>query len=171
MATPIFMTSAVPPSTSGAQPGSLAGGTTPAERYPVFNFDASADEYLDIALTPNLDYADGGLTFKFLVTMASATTGNVAIEAAIRALVNASEDLTASHTYVVNTSGAVGVNGTAGVGVWVTVTFTDGVDMDSWDPATDPALLRINRDVGVTSNAAGDMELHIDKCYGYETGT
>ena len=58
----------------------------------------------------------------------------------------------------VNSSGAVAVPGTANLLFDVPVTFTNGADMDSVI-AGDVFRIAVIRDVGITGDAAGDLQL------------
>lgn len=141
-----------PGTVAPATPDVRLGGS--GENIEVHDFDASTDEYLDFlcyALTAV------GITITFQFMMSTATSGNIEIEAAIRRL-DSAEDVDSSHTYSVQASGAVSVPSTSGVSKQTTVSFTTGAQMDSL-AAGERFVLRINRNVGVASNAAGDMEL------------
>lgn len=148
----------MPPQSSGATPDVLPGGSTPAESIPVWDFDASADEYLDFLVALE-GYDGGGLTVKLPSSASSATTGNGEWEAAIRRIQSDAEDLNSAHTYDYNGSGAFTVPSAVGEVVYPTLTFTDGADMDSLADG-EMAVLRVRRNTGVASNATGDLELH-----------
>jgi hypothetical protein len=147
----------MPPATSYATMDIRPGGSTPAENNPVYDFDASASEYLDFLCL--LDgYDGGGLTITLPWSASSATTGDVRWEAAIRRYNYDGEDVDPSHSYDFN-----GVTdtapGTSGHITNPTITFTDGADMDSWADG-ELAIVRVYRDHDhADDDMAGDAEL------------
>lgn len=145
--------------TSYATPDVRSGGSTPAEKIDVWDFDAVTDEYLDFLVRLN-GYAGGGLTFTVAYMASSATSGTVRCGLAIRALPDDTEDVDSSHTYDFNTQGFT-VASAAGEVDYGNITFTDGADMDNWADGQ-LAILRFFRDADGTSgtdDATGDMEL------------
>ena len=149
----------MPPATAFATIDSRPGGSTPAEANTVYDFDASATEYLAFKCRLSEHYAGGGLTFVLPWSATSATTGGVYWQIAIRRIADDAEDLDASHTYDFN-----GVADTcasaSGELSYPTITFTSGADMDSW-AAGEMAIVRVARkhdDAG--DDMAGDAELH-----------
>jgi hypothetical protein len=115
------------PTSSGAYPSVLTGGSTPAEKFHVWTFPG-ADAYIDL-LCQLEGYDGGGLTFK-LRWSTTVTANNAVWQLAIRRFADDAETLTASHTYDFNT-----VTGAAPTAVsecsYDNVTFTNGADMDS----------------------------------------
>lgn len=149
----------LPPGTLFATPDIRVGGSTPTEQVPVWDFDASTQEYLDFLCRLSENYASGGLTLKLPFMMTSATTGAVVWSAAIRRIAADAEDIDVSQTYDFNDSSATTVASAAGEVVEATITFTNGADMDSW-ATTEYAIVRVSRkaaDAGDT--ATGDAEL------------
>lgn len=140
----------VPPATSYATQDTRAGGSTPAEAFTVWDFDASATEYLDFKCRLSEDYDGGGLTFTLPWTATSATSGEVVWEMAIRRL-DTAEDPDAAHTYDFNTAADSTAPGTNGQPVYPTIAFTHGADMDNW-AAGELAWVRVRR----KHDAAGD---------------
>ena len=149
-----------PPAATAAFLTRLAGASTPAENVLVWNFADGTQNYLDF-LCALEGYDGGGLTFR-LGWGSSATTGNVEWELAVRAIPDDAEDLdTTAHTYDYNVS-AVAVPSAAGEVAYDNITFTDGVDMDSWADAT-LAIVRLTRNAGAGNaedTAAGAAHLH-----------
>jgi hypothetical protein len=146
----------MPPAANSATPDVRTGGSTPGEQFVVWDFDASADEYMDYLVSLQ-GYAGGGLT----VTMPwSASTGVAALTCqmglAVRALVDDAEDVDSSHTYLFNTVIDVAPSA-AGEVTYPTVTFTDGADMDSWADGQ-LAIVRARR-YATLDTLTGDAEL------------
>src|SRR5688572_24793914 len=113
-----------PPATSMATPGIRAGGSTPAEGVPLWNFDASSIEYLDFyGVLKN--YAGGGLTVELKWAAASATTGSVVWGIAMRRIADDAEDLDTSHTYDYNNLTAAAAPSASGELSYDSGTFTD----------------------------------------------
>ncbi len=138
-----------------------AGGATPAESKAVYDFDAAAIEYIDFFI-PALPkpYSGLGLTFrvKFGMSSDSTATDKVRIEIAIRRK-DTAEDFGGAHSYAFN-----GVSPTIPDDVdkikEAQVTFTNGVDMDSW-VLHEPAYIRVRRKIDhADDNASGDMEFN-----------
>lgn len=149
----------VPPATSYATPDTRAGGSSPSEAVPVYDFDDTTAEYLDLYCVMSPNYSNGGLTLKLPWTATSATSGAVVWRAAIRRLQYDSEDVDTSQTYDFNQASADTTASSSGAPSEATITFTDGADMDNV-AAGEPFILRIGRlptDSGDTMT--GDAEL------------
>lgn len=148
----------------------LTGASTPSETFTVYDFDASADEYIDWLCRLH-GYSSGGLTFKLFWSASSATSGNVVWSMGIRRLAAfiGSEDFdTTSHTYLPN-SIVVAAPSAVGELSYDTITFTNGADMDSW-ANSELAIVRLfRRATSGADNMSGDAELW--GVIGYETGT
>lgn len=134
----------MPPGANYATLDTRTGGSTPAEALPILAFDGAAIEYVDLLCRLSEKYAGGGLTFVLPYLMASATSGNVRLGVAIRALPDDAEDVDAAHTYDFNNV-TDAVPSAAGEIGYPTVAFTDGADMDNW-AAGQLAIVRIRRD-------------------------
>lgn len=93
-------------------------------------------------------YANGGLTIIAKVRATSDTSGNVVIQMALERCTG--QDIDSDGFAAFNSSGAVAISGTSGISVDVTVTFTDGADMDSVDVG-DEYRLKVRRDTDDTS--------------------
>lgn len=157
-----------PPSSNGAQPDILAGGSSDPEQVDVYAFDASSQEYVDYELGFNGDYADGGITVRIACVAASGTSSNFRIEAAIRRL-DTSEDLDSSHTYSYQ-GVSIALAASAHQMMYGNIALTDGTQIDSWDPTTEKAIMRISRNVGHGDDgASGDSLVLMPEVY--ETGT
>lgn len=146
-----------PPDSNPAVPSSIAAATG---RRPVLLFDTDTDETAIWTGVMPANYAGGGVTVEIHYCMVSATSGAVQWEGAFErvednvALGSGGNDFAA-----VNASGSITVPGTAElVDVNSGLTFSNGADMDSV-VAGDQFRFKLNRDVGVASDAAGDAAL------------
>lgn len=149
---------AMPPASSFATMDTRAGGSTPAESMPVFDFDASTQEYMDFMVRLSEKYAGGGLTVQVAWMATSATSGDVRWGAAFRRFQDDAEDLDTSQTYDFNYA-AVTAASASGEVVYDTITFTDGADMDSL-AAGEMAIMRVTRDAANGADTmTGDAEL------------
>ena len=151
----ILMTLA--PAASRADPGIRAGGSTPAENWPIIAYDDATTEYWDFLCSLE-GYDAGGLTVE-LAWMADTDTSDAVVwGVAIRAIVDDAEDLDTSHTYAFNTG--TKTSGTAaGEITYDTVTFTDGADADSMADGQ-RFMLRVQRVGGDGSDTLlGDAHL------------
>lgn len=146
----------VQPAATYATFDTRAGGSTPAEAVPVYDFDDTTVEYLDLYCRLE-GYAGGGLTITFDWSATSSTTNNVRWGAAIRAIPDDAEDVDAAHTYAYNDASDDAAPSAAGERSRVSITFTDGADMDSLADG-ESFILRIRR-TAATSNMSGDAEL------------
>lgn len=148
----------IPPATSYATPDVRPGGSSPAENFPVWDFDDTTAEYMDFLCYLGPNYAGGGITIVLPWTATSATSNSVVWQAAFRRL-NTAEDVDTSQTYDYNAASASTASSTNGQPVYPTVAFTNGADMDSV-AAGDLFMLRVGRlptDAGDTMT--GDAEL------------
>ena len=155
--TVVQIISIMPPAATYATFDVRPGGSTPAENAPVWDFDATAIEYLDF-LCILRGYDGGGLTFTLPWSASTATSGQTRWEMAIRAVPDDTEDIDAAHTYDFN-----GVSDTAasasGELSYPTIAFTNGADMDSWADGQ-MAIVRVRRDpTHADDNMTGDAEL------------
>ena len=141
---------AMPPATLAAQPAALVGGSTPAENLIVWGFDASTIWYMDF-LCQLHNYASGGLTLSLVWSAASATSNNCIWSAAIRRFQDNTEDLDSAQTYDFNDASAQAAPSSANIARAVTITFTDGADMDSWADG-EIAIVRIRRNASDASD-------------------
>lgn len=147
----------IPASTAVPALGSITGGSTIAERFRTFDFDAAAIETMDFTGRLSDRYSATGIQIKFAWAAASATTGNVVWQVAIRRL-NSAEIIANSHSYSAQSS----TDGAAGTLTQLTetaVTLTHGAQMDSL-AAGEPFLLRIWRDAtNGADTMAGDAQM------------
>lgn len=155
--TPIHVIRELGPSASFAPLATRAGGSTPAESALVWAFDAAAIEYKDF-LCQLRGYAGGGLTFTLPWSATTATTGVTRWGVAIRRLQDDAEDIDAAHTYDFNAVDDP-VASASGELSYPTISFTNGVDMDSWAEG-ELAIVRVQREATHANDTmTGDAEL------------
>lgn len=120
-------------------------------------FDASTDEFLGWQFIMPDDYSSAAV-LKLAYAMASATSGNVRVEARLAAITPGdSTDIDAKALAATNSAGDA-VAGTAGYVKEISVTLTNADSVAAGDWVT----LWINRDADGTTgtdDATGDMEL------------
>lgn len=134
----------VPTATAGAAHAISAGGSTPAEGYPVLAFDSGTDESVDFVGVLPRAYGGGGLTLTLFWESATQTTNEAVWNAAFRRIADDAEDIDTAHTYDFNAVTATTAS-VAGEVDYAAITFTDGADMDSL-AAGELFCLRITRD-------------------------
>lgn len=150
----------VPTATAGAELGTRVDGSSPVINHLTAAFDDTTVENGDLGIRLE-DYAGGGLKIRFLAVMASATSGSVEYEGAIRRAQAAGDDIDSAHTFDFNGSGAVTVAATAGVPFAVEITFTDGADQDNLGDG-EYGVLRLRRNTSVSGDATGDCQILTD---------
>ncbi len=147
-----------PPATAYATPDARAGGSTPAESFPVWDFDDTTAEHLDLHGILSANYAGGGLTVRLRWMATSAISGNVMWQAAFRRIADDAEDIDTAQTYDFNST-TVTTATASGEFDYATITFTSGADMDSL-AAGDSFVLRIRRNAADAADTmSGDAEL------------
>lgn len=148
----------VPPTTLGASFDARVDASSPVAALPVYDFDDTDAEYLDFYCRLE-GYASGGLTITVDWSATTATTGDVLWGAAIRRIADDAEDMDAAHTFDYNNATADTAASASGERSRVTVTFTDGADMDSLATG-EPFVLRLRRlPTDAADTMAGDAEL------------
>ena len=153
---------AIPTAANAATQDIRQGGSTPAELFDVYDFDAGTAEYVDlkIRIQDNATLS-GGLDLYLPWSGTTATTGNVVWRAAFRRLQDATEDIDTSHTYSFQsvTDAAPSPSGSFTDAI---VTFTSA-QVDGL-LAGENAILRIGRDAANASDTmSGDAELSVDQ--------
>ncbi len=155
----------MPLSASFATPGQLAGGSTPAEKVNVWNFDDTVIEYLDFACLLE-GYAGGGLTFTIPWFGNTQASGDVDWQIAIRRMEADVTILTAAMSYVYqNTFGTTA--DTAGKFTNTLIAFTN-LQIDGWLDG-ELAIVRLRRNAPEAGALVGDAELWADQLIGRET--
>lgn len=147
---------ASPPASNAASLEFRAGGSTDNEAFPVWAFDASSAEKLDLHGVMSSRYSGAGFKVRLPWVAASATTGGIRWAAAFRRL-DTAEDVNTSHSYSEQaaTSSAPGTSGYPG---YAEIAFTQA-QADSI-AASEAFVLRIRRDVShAGDNMTGDAQL------------
>jgi hypothetical protein len=117
--------------------------------HPVLDFDGSTDEEAVFTGVLQSSYAGGGLTVDTYWAFTSATSGSLRVQAAIERIDTSSLDID-SDSFASFQSNGGSAPGTSGQVIKVTVTFTDGSQMDSL-AAGEAFRLKIRRDADGTS--------------------
>lgn len=147
----------MPPAANFAPQNVRAGGSTPAERVLVWQFDAASIEYLDFKCLLQ-GYDGGGLTFTLPWSAASATSNACRWGIGIRRVQDDAEDIDGAHSYDFNDIDDTAASASGELS-YPTVSFTDGADMDSWAEG-EVAIVRVRRNAShANDNMAGDSEL------------
>lgn len=126
--------------------------------HPVLDFDDTTNEDAIFTGIMPAHYAGGGLTIEIGYSMSSALSGDVDIDLAFERIGDQQQDVDADGFAAANSVDNTTVPGTSGNVDVVTVTFTDGVDMDSV-AANELFRLKLTRDAA-SDTATGDLELH-----------
>ena len=141
--------------------------TTEEENFPVWDFAAGVDEYLDLLCRLEGYGAATGLTWTLPWSASSATSGTVRWLVGIRRLNYDAEDVDTSHSYDFNVVEDEAPPGASGHITNPTVAFTDGADMDSWADG-EMAMVRVMREgTHANDDMSGDAELWMPR--GLET--
>jgi hypothetical protein len=132
--------------------------------HPVLDFDGSTDE--EAVWTGRLAgaYAGGGLTLDTFWSFTSATSGNLRVQAAFERMNLSGLDIDADSFASFQSAGG-SAPGTSGQIIKVTITFTDGAQIDSL-AAGDLFRLKIRRDADGTS---GTDDITTDAEFNYAT--
>lgn len=148
----------IPPASLYATPDVRLGGSPPNESFPVWDFDDSALEHLDLFCVLSPTYSGNGLTIQIVWSATSATSNNVVWNAAIRRIADDVEDADASHVYNYNASFATAPN-VSGEVSYDNITFLSGSEMDGL-VAGEHFVLRIRRNAtSINDTMVGDAEL------------
>lgn len=146
----------VPTATVSAALFSIAGASTPNERWTVAAYDDTAVEHWDFQLIMPNTYDGGGITLRF-TSGGAAASGNYVLSAAFRRIEDDVDDLdTTSHTYDYNDTSAITAPSVIGEVGYDTLTFTSGADMDSV-AVGDAFVLRVRVNGGTI---VGDTYIH-----------
>lgn len=128
-------------------------------RHRVLDFDATTDESAVFTgfMPPN--YGGGGVTVYIHYSMSTATSGDIDWDAQFERIGDQQQDVDSDSFAAVNSTNNTTVPGTSGLVDVVSITFTDGADMDSVG-AEELFRLKIIRDASADT-ATGDAELHL----------
>jgi hypothetical protein len=147
----------IPPTSLFAVLTRRVGGSTPAEGFNVWAFDAATIWYLDF-LCALRGYAGGGLTFTLPWMAATAITGVTRWGIAIRRFQAGVDDIDTAHTYVYTALDAT-APGTSGFTLYSTLAVTNGTNMDNWG-TDETAIVRVRREANHANDTmAGDAQL------------
>lgn len=125
--------------------------------HPVLDFDDTTNESAVFSGILPRHYGGGGLTIYIHYAMTTATSGDIDWDVAIERIGDQQQDIDSDGFSAVNSVDNTTVPGTSGNVDIVTVTFTDGADMDS--VAVGEAFrLKITRDAA-SDTGSGDAEL------------
>jgi len=126
--------------------------------HPVLDFDAATNESAVFSAIMPQAYAGGGVTIYIHYSMASATSNTVDWDAAFERIGDQQQDVDSDGFAAANSVDNTTVPSTSGLVDVVSITFTDGADMDGI-LAGELFRLKITRDAS-SDDAAGDAELH-----------
>lgn len=146
------------PAANGAALSVRAGGSTPAERFTCYAFDAATVEYLDFKCRLMPNYGGGGLTLTVPWMAATATSGVCRWSAAVRRLQDDAVDIDAAHTYDYNDADDTAASASGELS-YAALTFANGADMDNW-AVGELAIVRVRRNASHANDTmAGDAQL------------
>lgn len=126
--------------------------------HPVLDFDDTTNEDAIFSFILPSHYAGGGLTVDIGYSMETATTLTIDWDAAIERIGDQQLDVDADSFATAQVVDNTTVPGTAGNVDVVSITFTDGAQMDSL-AAGELGRIKITRDA-VSDDASGDAEMH-----------
>ncbi len=99
--------------------------------HPVLDFDAATDEEAVFSAVMPRHYDGGGVTVTIGWMASTATSGNCIWQAAFMSVTDDADDLDTKAFAAFNDTGQVTPASASGEVAYDTITFTDGVDMDS----------------------------------------
>ena len=125
--------------------------------HPVLDFDATTNESAVFSATMPRSYAGGGLTVYIHYAMTSATSGDIDWDVAFEQIGDQQQDIDADGFAAVQSTDNTTVPATSGFVDIITVTFTDGAQMDSI-AVGEGFRIKVTRDA-VSDTATGDAEV------------
>jgi hypothetical protein len=136
-----------------------ANFATPDTRnsHPVLDFDASTNESAVFSSVMPQHYSSGGVDVLLHYAMSSATSGDVDIDVSFERIGDQQQDIDADSFATAQSVDNTTVPSTSGLVDVVTVSFTNGAQMDSV-AAGEAFRLQVTRDA-TSDTAAGDLEL------------
>jgi hypothetical protein len=139
-------------------PSANAATLDTRNQHPCLDFDATTNESAVFSSVMPQHYAGTtGVTVYIHYAMSTATANTVDWDVAFELIGDQDLDIDADSFAAVNSVDDTTVPGTSGLVDIVSVTFTDGADMDSVTPG-DSFRLKVTRDAA-SDDAAGDAEL------------
>ena len=124
--------------------------------HPVLDFDDTTNESAVFSATMPRSYAGGGLTVYIHYAMTSATSGDIDWDVAFERIGDQQQDVDADGFAAVQSTDNTTVPATSGFVDIITVTFTDGAQMDSI-AVGEGFRMKVTRDA-VADTATGDSE-------------
>lgn len=128
--------------------------------YVVLDFDDSSDESAVFKGYMPSSYDSGGVSLVVMWAATSATSGTISLDAQFMSLTDDADDIDSKSFAAANNANPTTASASGEID-YVTITFTDGADMDSV-AADESFLLKVTRDgdgTSSTDNMTGDMEL------------
>lgn len=125
--------------------------------HPIIRFDDSINENFVVSGVMPRHYDGGGITVYIHYALTSAVTGNTDWDVAFERIGDQQQDIDSDGFAAANSTDNTTVPGTSGDIDIITVTFTDGADMDSI-AVGEGFRMKITRDA-VSDTAVGDAEL------------
>jgi len=123
----------------------------------VLDFDGTTNESVVFSSVMPRSYAGGGLTVYIHYAMTSAISGDIDWDVSFERIGDQQQDIDSDGFAAVNSTDNITVPATSGFVDIITVTFTDGADMDSI-AIGESFRIKITRDA-VSGTATGDAEL------------
>lgn len=124
----------------------------------VINLDDTADENFEIPMWMPDNYDGGGITIRFGYMAASATSGTVSVDIALKSMTDDVDNISKSFATAINVNSTTA--SASGEIKYQTITFTDGAQMDNVG-ANEWYKINFLRDANSTSstdNMVGDMQ-------------
>lgn len=135
-----------------------SAGFDTRNQHPVLDFDDTTKQFAVFsAVMPQTYVGTTGVTVKLHYAMSSAVTGDIDWDVEWERIGDQQLDIDGDSFAAANSVDATTVPGTSGLVDVVTITFTDGVDMDSVVKG-ESFRLRVSRD-SPNDSASGDAEL------------
>lgn len=140
-------------------PASAAAIPDKRNNHPVLDFapDTTNESAVFSSVMPQNYAGTTGVTVYIHYAMSSATSGNIDWDAAFERIGDQQQDIDSDGFAAANSTDNTTVPGTSGLVDIISITFTDGADMDSV-AVGESFRLKITRD-GISDTATGDSEL------------
>ena len=142
---------------SNEPPSSNPATLDTRNQHPVLDFDAATNESAVFSSVMPRQYSGGGLTVYIHYAMSSAVAGDIDWDISFERIGDQQQDLDSDGFAAVNSVDNTTVPGTSGLVDIVSVSFTDGADMDSI-AVGEGFRMKVTRDAA-SDTATGDAEL------------
>lgn len=126
--------------------------------HPCLDFDDSTNESTVFSAVMPQHYDGGGVEVYLHYSMTSATSGDIDWDAAFERIGDQQQDIDSDSFAAVNSTDNTTVPGASGNVDVISISFTDGADMDSV-AVGELFRLKVTRDA-TSDTASGDAELH-----------